>query len=57
MSRLPILTALLLTALLAVSPADAASPKKDPKRFQPADVFQLEFASDPQVHPDGRSVV
>jgi dipeptidyl aminopeptidase/acylaminoacyl peptidase len=57
MNRLTILTPLLLTALLSASPADAASPKKNPKRFQPADVFQLEFASDPQVHPDGRSVV
>ena len=37
--------------LLAVSAAGAQS------RFEPMDVFQLEFAADPQISPDGRQVV
>ena len=36
------------------SPARADSPDAD--RFQLMDVFQLEFASDPQVSPDGKQV-
>jgi dipeptidyl aminopeptidase/acylaminoacyl peptidase/ankyrin repeat protein/outer membrane protein assembly factor BamB len=44
---LPLLTA--RTALQAKEPAD--------DRFQPIDVFKLEYASDPQVSPDGKQVV
>lgn len=36
-----------------------AEPKSAPvsQTFQPADVFQIEFASDPQISPDGSAVV
>lgn len=30
---------------------------EDARRFQPMDVFQLEYASDPQISPDGKRVV
>ena len=29
----------------------------DEKPFQPLDVFELEWASDPQISPDGKQVV
>ncbi|MBA7631812.1 MAG: hypothetical protein GH143_02755 [Calditrichaeota bacterium] len=29
----------------------------DNRRFQPIDVFQLEYASDPQISPDGQKIV
>ncbi|MEQ8789567.1 MAG: S9 family peptidase [Pirellulaceae bacterium] len=56
MLRPPTSPAILLTALLIAPLATAAPPSGD-KLFQPADVFQLEFAADPQVHPGGESVV
>ena len=31
--------------------------KNNPKYFNPVDVFQLEFASDPQISPDGTKIV
>jgi acylaminoacyl-peptidase len=37
------------------SPVRADQP--DDNRFQPLDVFQLEYASDPQLAPDGKRVV
>jgi acylaminoacyl-peptidase len=37
---------------------DAASAgERDDGHFQPADVFQLEFAGDPQISPDGSQIV
>ena len=44
-------TAALLLALAATSPAHSQS------RFEPMDVFQLEYAADPQISPDGTQVV
>jgi acylaminoacyl-peptidase len=35
----------------------AAADQPDDTRFQPLDVFQLEFASDPQIAPDGKRIV
>ena len=45
---------LLLTALLAVQ-LSFGQDEKQP--FQPLDVFELEFASDPQISPDGMQIV
>ncbi len=44
-----------LVLLLACGPADAEAPAKD--RLQLMDVFKIEYASDPQVSPDGKQVV
>ncbi len=41
--------------VLTLSPARADTPADD--RFQPMDVFQLEYASDPQISPDGKQIV
>ena len=41
----------LVTSLLLVSTAQAKTP------FSPLDVFELEWADDPQISPDGRRVV
>jgi acylaminoacyl-peptidase len=49
------LGALALLALVVNSPIHADAPPSD--RFQLMDVFHLEFASDPQVSPDGQRVV
>jgi dipeptidyl aminopeptidase/acylaminoacyl peptidase len=40
---------------LASIPADAAAPSE--KHFKLLDLFSLEFASDPQISPDGQKVV
>ncbi len=45
------LAAALLITLAAPRPADAQD------RFEPMDVFALEYAADPQISPDGRQVV
>ena len=45
------LAAALLITLTAPRPADAQD------RFEPMDVFALEYAADPQISPDGRQVV
>lgn len=48
-----------LTLMLAASPA-FANPKKDPtpsKRFTAERVFDMEYAMDPQVSPDGKTIV
>src|SRR5262245_59922287 len=42
-------------ALGSAGSAGPAAAKELPS-FAPADVFQLEFAADPQILPDGRSV-
>jgi len=43
-------------ALLALTLSSAAA-QSAPQTFQPLDVFGLEWATDPQVAPDGQSVV
>lgn len=45
---------LFLTALLVVQ-LSFGQDKKQP--FQPLDVFELEFASDPQISPDGKQII
>jgi acylaminoacyl-peptidase len=49
------LMAFLVLSLLALTPAWAEPLRDD--RFQPMDVFQLEYASDPQISPNARQVV
>ena len=44
-----------LVALLA--PAASGAQEPDAHRFQPMDVFHLEWAGDPRISPDGRQVV
>src|SRR5438067_1959627 len=44
-----------VAALVLLAPA--GSPAAGKARFKTADVFKLEFASDPQVSPDGKRVV
>ena len=47
-----------LALALAAFPAGAgAQGDASPSRFRPMDVFELEFAADPQISPDGRQVV
>lgn len=45
-----------LAALTLVSAAAAQAPTERPTTFRPADVFNLEYANDPQISPDGRRV-
>ena len=45
----------LVLALAAVG--TAAAQETDAPHFQPMDVFELEFAADPQISPDGSQVV
>jgi dipeptidyl aminopeptidase/acylaminoacyl peptidase len=50
---------LILAAVLALSlasPALADPPREPARHFTAADVFNLEYASDPQISPDGKSV-
>jgi acetyl esterase/lipase len=47
--------ATVILALLACAPAGADAPAED--RLQLMDVFKIEYASDPQVSPDGKQVV
>jgi dipeptidyl aminopeptidase/acylaminoacyl peptidase len=49
------MVATLCLSLLAWSVAVAEEPADD--RFQPMDLFQLQYASDPQVSPDGKQIV
>src|ERR1700723_1049239 len=54
--RAPLLTgaaALLLTATAVCAPTAAPGTKPD---FKPIDVFDLQWVSDPQIAPDGRSI-
>ncbi len=53
----PALALALLTAAVGASADGAATPAADPGTFHSADVFDLEFAADPQVSPDGKQVV
>ena len=47
-----------LALALAAFPAGAgAQDDPSPSRFRPMDVFELEFAADPQISPDGGQVV
>src|SRR5262245_28371297 len=52
--RSPVVPILLLLAAL---PCVAFGASTDKKPFQPLDMFDLQWASDPQISPDGRSVV
>jgi acylaminoacyl-peptidase len=47
----------ILLLLLAIAPCAALGASTDKKPFQPLDVFDLQWASDPQISPDGKSVV
>jgi acylaminoacyl-peptidase len=53
----PAKTPFVAAALAALLAAGAAPAADDPGRFQLADIFQLQYASDPQISPDGRWVV
>jgi acylaminoacyl-peptidase len=55
--RTSLLAGLSLVMLLESTPAAAAAGVPEPKRFQPLDVFELEWASEPQIAPDGQHVV
>src|SRR6516165_6192208 len=46
-----------LVCLLLLACSSAIADEADDDRFQPLDVFQLEFASDPQIAPDGKRIV
>jgi acylaminoacyl-peptidase len=48
---------LALTCLLVLRDSPARVEQPDDDRFQPLDVFHLEYASDPQIAPDGKRVV
>src|SRR6185369_893384 len=54
MRRAFLFRCLALLPLLSAVPAAAADAKKP---LQPMDVFRLQFASDPQLAPDGQRVV
>jgi acylaminoacyl-peptidase len=45
----------LIAFLVSASPS--YPDQSDDERFQPLDVFQLEYASDPQIAPDGKRIV
>ncbi len=47
----PILCTLLIAMMAGPAPAEEA------RRFAPLDVFELEFASDPRISPDGERIV
>lgn len=49
-AEVPLLVALLLAAPCSLQAAE-------PNRLEPADVFELEYASDPRISPDGERVV
>ncbi|HSR56520.1 MAG TPA: S9 family peptidase, partial [Alphaproteobacteria bacterium] len=56
--RVPLLKILAFGALLLAAPAPAAENVRDTgKRFTAERVFDLEFADDPQISPDGRTIV
>ncbi|NIV48026.1 MAG: S9 family peptidase, partial [Gammaproteobacteria bacterium] len=57
-ARFPCLGAWLLVGATASSVGSETSGRaSDSPVFQPADVFQLEYASDPRISPDGSRVV
>ena len=43
--------------LVAISGAVAADPVAAQGRFEPMDVFEIEYAADPQISPDGSQVI
>jgi dipeptidyl aminopeptidase/acylaminoacyl peptidase len=43
--------------LLAIAPCLALGASTEKKQFQPLDVFDLQWATDPQISPDGKTVV
>ena len=49
--------ALVLTVLVPSLGVAQAEQPPDPRRFQLMDVFELEWASDPQLSPDGTTIV
>ncbi len=49
--------AVAICVLLAGAPPTAASGEARPDRLAPADFFQMEYALDPRISPDGRTVV
>ena len=46
---------LLLSLVLMISPL--SNSKENLAKFEPMDVFELEWASDPRVSPDGKTIV
>ncbi len=44
-------------ALAAVVPTRAADEEKPSQKLEVMDVFQLEYAADPQISPDGSQIV
>jgi dipeptidyl aminopeptidase/acylaminoacyl peptidase len=56
MSRVALLFAALALPALPLSAAETASGSSGPRPFQAADIFQLEYADDPQISPDGRRI-
>ena len=55
MRRLPLLVACLMTTA-PLTAALAAPPEAPDKIFQGRDLFGLQYATDPQIRPDGRAV-
>ena len=46
----------ILVSLSLVCTVAAAAAAAEPEVFQPTDIFQLEWASDPQISADGRRI-
>ena len=59
MKRSALISIGLALALMQPHGSQAASPGKpiDRTRFNPIDVFGLEYAADPQLSPDGQRIV
>ena len=51
------LTLTAMAAVLACLPAIAESPEAPSKRFTAERVFDIEYATDPQISPDGQTIV
>ncbi|MBL8264747.1 alpha/beta hydrolase family protein [Steroidobacter sp.] len=56
MRRLPLLVACLITTATPLTAALATPPEAANKIFQGRDLFGLQYASDPQIRPDGKAV-
>ena len=54
---LPITRPVLALCLLTLSVAVAGQEESESERFRPIDLFELEYASDPQISPNGARVV
>ena len=48
---------LLISGFLTIVACSLMLGSKHSKRFELADVFELEFVSDPQISPDGNTVI